>query len=114
MSDSPEPLLKRELLLLGLPHAGKTTFLALFYLALTKRRATSLQLAKWAGDLEYLNEIAHDLMSGTEADHTTHDERRRELDMPLEGADGTVFELRIPDLSGERWRDALVSRRWDA
>lgn len=112
MTDTPsQPPAQSELLMIGAPHTGKTTFLALFYLALVNAKRTRLQLASWFGDREHLNEIADRLQSCTQAARTPMSEQRR-LDLPLETPDGEVVRLCVPDLSGELWQEALVNRQW--
>jgi hypothetical protein len=97
--------------MIGTPHTGKTTFLALFYLALINAKRTRLRLASWFGDREHLNAISKRLLRCTEAARTAMDEERR-LDLPLETPNGEVVRLRVPDLSGELWQEALLHRQW--
>src|SRR4051794_20496326 len=106
-----DPDARRQVVLVGTPHTGKTTFLALFYLALTTAKGTRLRLASWVGEREHLNEIGDRLLRCTSAARTPISEQRK-LDLPLETPDGDVVHLEIPDLSGEIWQEALLHRQW--
>lgn len=107
------PMRQHQVLMVGTPHTGKTTFLALFYLALVHQKRTRLRLASWFGEREYLNEIAGRLLSCTEANRTTMGDVHQ-LDLPLLTPPNDVVQLEIPDLSGELWQEALVNRKWPA
>jgi hypothetical protein len=103
---------QRELLLGGLPQTGKTSFLALLYIAITNGKASGLALGHHRDDRTYLNEIAQRLMSCGEAIHTEVDEDR-ELLLSLEvGVGREQAVLRIPDLSGETWEHVATDREW--
>ena len=98
-----------EVLLGGLPYVGKTSYLALLYLAIIQGRSGPIVLGSYSDDREYLNEISQRLLRCEEAIHTEVGEER-ELGLSLE-IDGRPVFLRIPDLSGETWEDALQNRR---
>ena len=101
---------QRQLLFAGLPYTGKTSFLAIFYLAVANS-AGRLRLGSYKDDREYLNEIAGRLMRCEKAVHTEMKEHR-ELSLSLELAESAEpVMLRIPDLSGETWEQA-VNERW--
>ena len=99
-----------ELLFAGLPYTGKTSYLALLYLAIVQGRAGPIGLGGFRDDREYVNEISERLMRCEEAIHTVTEEQR-ELALSLTISGDEAF-LRIPDLSGETWKDALRERRW--
>lgn len=102
----------RQLVLAGLPYTGKTSFLALFYLALMNGSTQKLQLGSYQDDREYLNEIADRLMRCEEAIHTQVEEHR-ELSLSIElSTPNATATLRIPDLSGETWEEAVLRRYW--
>jgi hypothetical protein len=107
------PERQHHVVLVGTPHTGKTTFLALFYLALVHEKRTRLRLASWFGEREYLNEIADGLLSCTEANRTPMGDVRK-LDLPLLTPRDDGVRLQIPDLSGELWQEALTYRKWPA
>lgn len=96
----------------GLPGTGKTTYLALLYLAISSGRTTDLRLGGYTDDREYANRIAKKLLACEEIAHTETAERRR-LSLSLEiGAGRDPARLEVPDLSGETWEDAVYERAW--
>jgi hypothetical protein len=102
----------RELLLAGLAGTGKTSYLALLYLALMEGATTRIALGGFTDDREYLNQISEPLLGCLEAVHTEVGGRRElALSLSIE-SHGSAF-LRIPDLSGETWEQAVHERRWD-
>jgi Double-GTPase 1 len=103
---------ERELLLAGLPKTGKTSFLALLYIAISKSRARDLTLGHFRDDHTYLNEIAQRLMQCEEAVHTEVDEGRELLLSLITGPDREEVTLRVPDLSGETWEHVASDREW--
>jgi hypothetical protein len=95
-------------LLAGLPHTGKTTYLALLYLAMMEEKRTSFGLAGFTGDREYLNSLTQSLIHCDEMPRTDVSQAAG-MDLTLRLGDETL-DLQIPDLSGETW-DALVNDR---
>ena len=103
---------RRQLFMAGMVGTGKTTYLALFYLALINDQASGLKLGSYEGNFEYLNEIADQLLRCDRAVHTEVAEER-ELSLSLEvSPDHDQMWLRMPDLSGETWEDAVLQRHW--
>lgn len=101
-----------EVLFAGLPKTGKTTYLALLYLAISGGRATELALGGYSDDREYANRIAKKLLACEEITHTEVAGQGR-LRLSLEvGAEHKPALLQIPDLSGETWEDAVYERTW--
>jgi len=101
-----------EVLFSGLPHTGKTTFIALLGMALTHGRKTSLRLGSYDDDREHVYELGKTLAKCEEADRT-HVSQRQGLSMSLAAADGDEYFLRIPDLSGEAWSELVDDRQVD-
>lgn len=105
---------ERQLLMAGQPGTGKTTFLALLWLAILWGRAPGMELADYQDDRSYLNRIAERLQA---CDPTLHTEVGEDRDLALSLLLGDGREpalLRIPDLSGETWREATLDRQWPA
>src|ERR1044072_7660997 len=101
----------KELLLVGLQETGKTSFLALFYLTVVHDEGL-LGLASFQNYREHLNRISRRLMECEAAVHTRVAEKGSLL-LSLEvKATGEPVELRIPDLSGETWEEAVEQRLW--
>jgi hypothetical protein len=100
----------RSLLFAGLPSTGKTTYLALVNVAIQTNADGSVKLLSHKGNFEYVDQISGDLEACIVAEHT-HVEEQGELDLEL-AINGTHGHLRIPDISGETWEDALDERSW--
>jgi hypothetical protein len=101
-----------QLLMAGSPGTGKTSFLALLWLAILNDRTPGLSLPNFNDDRVYLNLIAGRLEGCDPALHTESSEDRDLTLSLLIGDDATPAVLRIPDLSGETWRDATEDRQW--
>lgn len=99
-----------DVLFLGFPSSGKTTYLALAYRAIVTGAVEGVELGTYDDDREYVNEIAKRLASCEEAERTQveHDEQ---LALSLRANVQDLF-LRVPDMSGERWSHVLEDRRW--
>ncbi len=106
---------ERTVLVVGLPGAGKTTFLAALWSILrqSRRAAPSLQLDRVDGNQAYLNEI-RDAWSRCEALGRTLPAAEQRAEMHLKCPDDALITLVFPDLSGEtfneQWERAQCSR----
>ncbi len=101
-----------NVLFAGLPKTGKTSFLALLYIAIMRGKAPGLILGSFQDDREYAQSIANRLNRCEEATHTEVNEvRRLQLSLALGEARRQAL-LRIPDLSGETWEEVAVQREW--
>src|SRR5687767_3583029 len=89
-------------LVIGLPKAGKTTFLAaLWYVVETHRVQSALELVELPKNRTHLNMIRERWVNCIEQEHTTTSSER-EVTLKLRKCDnGDVIELVVPDLSGE-------------
>jgi hypothetical protein len=96
----------------GQPGTGKTTFLALLWLAILWGRAPGMELADYQDDRTYLNAIADRLQACDPALHTELGEDRELALSLLLRDEREPALLRIPDLSGETWREATLERQW--
>ncbi|MGB7159801.1 MAG: hypothetical protein WBD40_17170 [Tepidisphaeraceae bacterium] len=103
---------ERQLLMVGAPGTGKTSFLALLWLAIVGDYTPGLRLASFQDDRTYLSLIASHLEHCDPALHTEFSEDRALALSLLFGSDLEQVVLRIPDLSGETWLDATVDRQW--
>lgn len=100
-----------NLLFIGLPGSGKTTFLAALWHVLSDGSgATSLRLTKLSGDRTYLNQIA---MEWRECSQVLRTNLRAEqvVVLHLDGEGFGAFDLSIPDLAGEAFEQQLSDRR---
>jgi len=98
-----------RMLFAGVPHTGKSSFLALLNLGISLGTRVSLTLGSFSDDREYLNTLTAKLVSCEPADRT-HVSQNAGLNLSLRIADGQDISLAIPDLSGETWRDVLSER----
>lgn len=100
-----------NLLFIGLPDSGKTTFLAALWHVLTDRSsATSLKLKSLSGDRSYLNQIARDWRECSQVPRTNL-QTEQIVVLHLDGAEFGAFDLSIPDLAGEAFEQQLTDRR---
>jgi hypothetical protein len=99
-------------LVAGRPHTGKTSYLAVLYLAIVSERAAGLRLGTFRDDREYLNRISQRLQTCEPPEHTEVDEQQELSLSLLVGSEATPTLLRIPDTSGETWEAALTMRQW--
>ncbi len=103
-----------NLLFVGLPGSGKTTFLAALWHVLEDRSsATSLKLKEYSVDREYLNQITADWRACSQVQRTKLEPEELVV-LRLEGAGRDAFELTVPDLSGEAFEQQLVDRKMSA
>lgn len=100
-----------QILLIGLPGSGKTTFLAALWHLLTERVGpTQLRLNATSEDRTYLNRIAKDWRDCTQVPRTNL-QAEEVVVLHLTGPRSTTFDLAIPDLSGEAFEQQLTDRR---
>jgi hypothetical protein len=104
-----------QLVIIGLPGAGKTSFLAaLWYLVQHKQVDHRLELKDFKGDMKYLNQIA-DLWAEFEPLPRTNPNTEQTVSMSLnDTATNNSFMLTTPDLSGETFVAQLVGRQFTA
>ena len=98
-------------LMVGLPGTGKTSFLALLFLALVHDPdGNGPTLTAYEQDRAYLNRIAKKLQQCEPADRTqVGDEQGLSLALSMPDG-GQSMRLVVPDLSGETWEAAHVER----
>jgi DNA polymerase III delta prime subunit len=100
-----------NLLFIGLPGSGKTTFLAALWHVLNDRSsATSLSLTKLSGDRTYLNQITKEWRECSQVPRTNL-QTEQVVVLHLDGDGFGAFDLSIPDLAGEAFKQQLSDRR---
>lgn len=100
-----------NLLFIGLPGSGKTTFLAALWHVLTDRSsATTLRLTKLSGDRTYLNQITKEWRECSQVPRTNL-QGEQVVVLHLDGDGFGSFDLSIPDLAGEAFKQQLTDRR---
>jgi hypothetical protein len=100
----------KEILLLGLPGSGKTTFVAaLWYLLQQDDLEKDLSLHGWPDVRDYLNTIAGKWTRFTPVGRNLLTEGIKKIQICLENGDDLV-DLHVPDVSGESWEVLWESR----
>lgn len=100
-----------NLLFIGLPGSGKTTFLAALWHVLSDRSSTTtLKLTKPSGDRTYLNQITTEWRECSQVPRTNL-QTEQVVVLHLDGEGFGAFDLSIPDLAGEAFKQQLTDRR---
>lgn len=101
-----------QVLMLGLPSSGKTTFLAALWHVVTAGDVPgSLKLETVGPHAEYLNSIHADWLNGRQTGRTSTAVTVSSTMTLLAGRD-SGNEVVVPDLSGEHARSAFKERAW--
>ncbi|WP_139977630.1 TRAFAC clade GTPase domain-containing protein [Nocardioides litoris] len=113
-AQAAEEPLPAKTLMVGLPGTGKTSFLALLFLALVHDPdGNGPTLTAFEQDRAYLNRIAQKLQRCEAADRTqVGDEQGLSLIISMPEGKRSMG-LAVPDLSGETWEVAHVERVLD-
>ncbi len=98
-----------NLLMAGLPTAGKTTYLAALWDSLESGNSR-MSLSRLPESTTYLSQIRQAWLRCVEIGHTAHGVINHTT-LELE-TNGRPIALSIPDLSGEYFRDAWEKRSW--
>lgn len=99
----------------GLPGAGKTTFLAAFWAACRAGEANAAYtITKFPHPAarKYLQKIAEAWFEARAVERNTS-ASWEPIELSLRSGSGSEFDLRVPDLSGEAFRDAAAERYVD-
>jgi hypothetical protein len=89
-----------NLLFVGLPQSGKTTYLAaLWHVLEDQSSATKLKLTQLSGDRAYLNLIVEAWRACTPMPRTTLQTNDTTVALHLEGEGFGAFTLLVPDLA---------------
>jgi hypothetical protein len=103
---------KHDLLVLGLPETGKTSFLAaLSYVTRAGEVPTVMSLADYQPDEKYITEIKDDWMDFKVVPRHTDQLSAKPVVLSLKDAE-TAYELGFPDVSGEIVLYAWTTRQW--
>jgi GTPase SAR1 family protein len=102
-----------EILVVGLPNAGKTTFLAaLWHVLHSEEIPGALRLSSLSGDAEYLNSIKDEWIQYAPVTRTSQQAERMTQINLTDSSSKSQCELVIPDLSGETYRHQWTERVW--
>ncbi len=107
--------MNHDVVVLGLPSSGKTTFLAaLWHLVTASEVESALTLVSLrAGEAAHLHALAERWLRAQEQDRTRHSENRT-VTMLLRAGDAPQFTLSFPDVAGESFQLMWESRECDA
>lgn len=109
MSESNE----KGILLVGLPKAGKTSFVAALWHVLTSEELSrSLRLTSLGGDDTYLNQIRDEWLNYEEVVRTTQLNEAIPTIHLVDDTETLKCMLSVPDLSGETYLRHWVDREW--
>jgi GTPase SAR1 family protein len=101
-----------KLLVIGLPEAGKTTFLAaLWHVAESEEVPGSLRLVRISDSAKHLNSIKNDWLQYRPVVRTIP-EAEQFPSLWLKDASGSTAEIVFPDLSGETFESQWKDRQW--
>lgn len=104
-----------NLLFVGLPQSGKTTYLAaLWHVLEDESSATKLKRKRFSGDRGYLNLIADAWRACTPVPRTTLQAADTTVVLHLDGDAFAEFTLSVPDLSGEVFDQQIEYRKMSA
>lgn len=104
-----------NLLFVGLPQSGKTTYLAALWHVLEDQSSTTkLKLKQLSGDRTYLNLIVEAWRACTPVPRTTLQTDDTTVALHLEGDGFGEFTLSVPDLSGEAFEQQIEHRKMTA
>lgn len=105
----------KSVLFAGFPETGKSTYLAAFWHLLESGEVNcALSLQQLSGDREYLESLRDKWLELKEVERTpahTTNEVRLELE---DERSGEIFELSVPDISGEIYATQFKERGWTA
>src|SRR5690242_10210428 len=102
----------RSLIAMGLPEAGKTTFLAaLWHVTESEEVPGSLRLERISENAKHLNSIKNDWLSFKRVGRTVPGQEQSTT-LWLREQSGAIGEVVFPDLSGESYRGAWKERHW--
>ena len=101
--------------ILGLPAAGKTSYLAALAYSLQQRRVeTKLHWAKFSGNQQYLGNLAKIWLTAEPVLRTSIASQQNQISVYLEDLTGKIYDINFPDLSGEIFQKQYIDREIDA
>jgi hypothetical protein len=95
---------------MGLPEAGKTTFLAALWHVLNYGRNTRMKSDKFIGDQTYLANNSKKWANGTKLERTFRSVEQNNLQLQLKSDNDKQIVLSFPDLSGESFQSQWEER----
>lgn len=100
--------------LIGLPHSGKSTFIAaLWHIVESGDLKGSLIIKGLPEDSEYLNKLRDTWLSFKDFERTKVENRHHVSLSVTKQTDDTISELKFPDVSGEMYKIQFENRKLD-
>jgi hypothetical protein len=100
-----------QLVLLGLPRSGKSTFLGALWALVQSPMEPTVRETRFSGDRTYIQDLAEQLARGEQLDRTVLDIDDG-LAVELGFDHGGIADVMIPDSSGESLELLIEQRRW--
>lgn len=102
---------EKSCFIMGLPSAGKTTYLAaLSYLLQQTDIETKLHWPSFTGDEQYFTQLSNIWLTASQVSRTSVAAQQKSIDLVLTDNDDRQFRVSFPDLSGEVFQNQLVAR----
>jgi len=102
----------KKCFIVGMPNAGKSTYLAAFWYSLVNPTGNKLKL-KSVEHEEYLYGLSQKWSNCEELDRTALGEEAKDLSVNVIDANGHEFKIIMPDLSGETFSNCYEQRILD-
>lgn len=100
--------------LIGLPHSGKSTFIAaLWHIVESEDLEGSLIIKGLPEDSEYLNKLRDTWLSFKDFERTKVENKHHITLSVSKQSDDTISELKFPDVSGEMYKIQFENRKLD-
>ena len=96
--------------IMGLPEAGKTTYIAALWYILNNSNESSLRIDNYSGDLSYLTDIGKKWANIEKMPRTLKPSEKLSIELPLTNSRNEQIILTFPDLSGESFQEQYVNR----
>lgn len=98
--------------IMGLPNAGKTTYLSALWHVLNNsiNCSNKLKIGKIGSDAKYLDSLSGKWADADPLDRTKTGEEAKNIRIEVLDELGNVFEIRFPDLSGETFQGQYERR----
>lgn len=99
----------KQCFIIGLPNAGKSTFLAALWYSLFHGKNNKLKYHKLEGNLAYLQKLSSNWANAQVLNRTIPGEEKENITLMLKRGD-MEFELNLPDRSGETFQNHYTNR----
>lgn len=100
--------------ILGLPEAGKTSYLsALSYSLEQSQNHSKLHLHRYTGNQQYLARLANVWANADRVSRTYSENQQNNIEVCLENDSNEIFTAIFPDLSGETFQKQYLEREID-